>query len=106
MAELTGQPVPQQVDGISFVATLRGDSAGQKQHAYLYWEHPQTPKRDQAVRMAQWKGVLRGWKTQGPTQLELYDVSKDLGERNDVAAEHPDIVKKITQIMQEAHRDP
>lgn len=106
MAELAGQPVPQQANGISFVAALRGESAGQQQHDYLYWEHPQTPKRDQAVRMGPWKGVLRGWKTQGPTQLELYDVSKDLGEKNDIAAEHPEIVARIQQIMQEARRDP
>ncbi len=35
VCELTGQPVPEQNDGISFVATLKGDPEAQKKHDYL-----------------------------------------------------------------------
>ena len=35
----------------------------------------------------------------------LYDLSKDLHEDHDVAAEHPEIVQRMTQIIQEEHVD-
>ncbi len=38
MCELTGQPVPKQSDGISFLPTLRGASKKQAKHDYLYFE--------------------------------------------------------------------
>jgi hypothetical protein len=42
----------------------------------------------------------------GPRQpLELYDLKNDLSESNNVAAAHPDVVKKITEIMQTARTD-
>ena len=108
MAELTGQPVPEQVDGLSFLPTLMGQLERQKQHEYLYWEHPQTKNRDQAVRMGKWKGVYRGRRRRGeksepPCKLELYNLEEDLGEQRDVAAQHPEMVEMITKIMREAH---
>lgn len=104
MAELTGQPVPEQVDGVSFLPTLKGNSDKQTQHAYLYWEHPQSKQHDWAVRMGPWKGVFRGWKQDAPRKLELYNLDDDLGERHDIAAKHPDIVQRIQEIRAEAHR--
>ena len=109
MAELTGQPVPEQVNGLSFLPTLMGKAKKQKQHAYLYWEHPQTENHDWAVRMGPWKGVFRGWRRRGrkggePVKLEVYNLSKDLGEQNDVSAENPEVVERIQRIREEAHR--
>ena len=110
MAELTGQPVPEQVNGLSFLPTLVGDSAAQKQPPYLYWEHPQTKDHDWAVRTGPWKGVFRGWKnnSQKPTapKLEIYNLDSDPGETTDLAAAHPEIVERIQNIRAEAHRDP
>ncbi len=104
MAELTGQPVPGQVDGLSFLPTLRGEVDRQKEHAYLYWEHPQTKNHDWAVRMGPWKGVYRGWKKDGPRKVELYNLDQDLGEQHDLAADHPEIVDQIQGIRRQAHR--
>jgi arylsulfatase A-like enzyme len=103
MAELTGQPRPEQVDGISFLPTLIGKSGQQKKHEYLYFEHPQTKNRDRAVRMGVWKGVYRGWKKNAPRKLELYNLKEDPSEQHDVSAEFPEIVKRIEGIMDEAH---
>jgi len=33
----------------------------------------------------------------------LYNLATDIGEKNNVAAEHPDIVTRIGQIMEEEH---
>jgi arylsulfatase A len=92
-AELAGVSgeVPKETDGISVVPTLLGKGT-QKKHEFLFWS-----SGTHAVRMGKWKGIGGGGKRKSP--LRLYDLSKDIGEKNDVAAEHPDIVKKITAIM-------
>lgn len=100
--ELAGAETPAGLDGISIVPTLLGEAAaGHKQagREYLYWELGQR----QAVRTGgNWKGV-RG-KPAGP--LELYDLAKDPGEANNVAADHPDIVAKIEGIMKSGRTEP
>ena len=76
-----------------------GDNSHQAQHAYLYWEFYEQGSK-QAVRMGNWKGVIRPL---GGQSVELYDLRTDLGETTDVAAQHPDVVKKILGIAREAH---
>jgi arylsulfatase A-like enzyme len=49
MAEITGQPVPKQADGLSFLSALLGKK--QKKHDYLYFEHPQTNGKTERVRL-------------------------------------------------------
>ena len=48
--------------------------------------------------MGDWK-ALRS-KQGGP--LQLYDLKTDVGEKHDVAAEHPDVVAKIEAYLKEA----
>ena len=100
LAELAGatQHVPKDIDGISVVPTLLGTGT-QKRHEYLYWEHGGT----RAARMGQWKGVRKGKKG---AKVELYDLAKDLGETNDLAAKHPDLAARLSKFMDEAHVDP
>ena len=83
-------------DGISFAPTLLGQPQPKK-HAHLYWEFSETNQI--GVRMGDWKMVvIKGIP-------HLYDLSKDLHEDHDVAAEHPEIVRRMTQIIQEEHVD-
>jgi arylsulfatase A-like enzyme len=101
LAELTGAKIPENVDGISFLPTLLGKK-GQNQHDYLYWEfHEQGGKM--AVRTGNWKGVKLNVNKDLHGKIELYDLSKDPGETNDVASEHPDIVNRMNEIMKQAH---
>jgi arylsulfatase A-like enzyme len=110
MAEITGQPVPERVNGLSFLPTLLGDSGAQQQPPYLYWEHPQTTDHDWAVRTGPWKGVFRGWKNNGEKsttpRLEIYNLDTDPGETTDLAATHPEIVERFQKIRAEAHSEP
>jgi len=41
----------------------------------------------------------------GNFEIELYDLSEDLSESNNVAEQHPDLVERIEQIMLTA-REP
>jgi len=102
-AELTGQTLPEKIDGISFVPTLLGDSAKQKKHAYLYWEFHELGGR-QAVRMGNWKAVRMNVLKTPNAPIELYDLSQDIGEVNNVAAQHPDVVEKMKAIFAKAHK--
>jgi arylsulfatase A-like enzyme len=95
LAELAGvsKEVPKDIDGISIAATLLGKGE-QKKHEYLFWS-----SGVHAVRMGKWKGIGGGRRKM---KTRLYDLSKDIGETNDVAADHPDIIKKIDEIMEKA----
>ena len=97
--ELAGIETPENIDGISMVPTLlgRGD---QPEHKYLYWEFYGGGGRI-AVRMGKWKGVRNNVANNRP--MELYDLSKDIGEQKNVAASHPETVEQIAAIMEQAH---
>ena len=96
-AELSGVPSPKGLDGHSIVPTLLGKGQ-QVVHASLYFEIYE-PYFQQAVRMGDWKGYRLG--TKAP--LELYDLKSDPVEKQNIAAAHPDIVKRIEAIMTAEH---
>jgi len=99
-ADIAGAEVPENIDGISFLPELLGKK--QKQHEYLYWEFHEQGGR-QAVRMGRWKAVKSNINMDPGGATELYDLSKDVGETTDVAILQPDIVKKMEEIMKQAH---
>ena len=49
--------------------------------------------------MGNWKGVCKPF----GGKIELYDLATDIGEQNDIAEKHPDVVAKIRAAMAEAH---
>jgi arylsulfatase A-like enzyme len=99
--ELAGVENPEGIDGISFVSTLLGQNNRQKKHEYLYWEfHEQGIK--QAVRFGDWKGVRLNVAKDPDGPIELYNLRDDIGEKNNVAAQHPDIAAKIAGYMKTA----
>jgi arylsulfatase A-like enzyme len=103
LADLAGAKTPEGVDGISFAPTLLENGKGasaQKQHDYLYWEFHETGFQ-QAVRSERWKAIRNS--SDGP--LQLYDLQTDLGERHDVAAQHPDVVARMTEYLDSARTD-
>jgi arylsulfatase len=89
------------LDGISFAPTLLKDGT-QPTHDYMYWEFP-AYGHQQAVRMGDWKAVRSGVNRRG-SKFELYDLANDVAESRDVAAEHPDVVKRVQEIVATAHK--
>ena len=94
---------PENTDGFSYLPTLLGRDDQQKQHSYFYWEFHEQGKK-QAVRIGNWKGVRLNVARNPNGPIELYDLRTDPSETTNVAAEHPDIVARIAQIIAEAHR--
>ncbi len=104
LCELAGVDSPA-TDGISMLPLLKGDTANQGQHEYLYWEFPQAGGRF-AVRWGKWKGIVENVNN-GNRQMELYDISvagKDIEtpEMN-VSAQHTDIVARMWKYIRESH---
>jgi arylsulfatase A-like enzyme len=98
MAELTGQPAPSGLDGVSVLPGLLGGKP--VEHPPLYWEFHERGF-DQAARIGDWKAVRHG-----PKQpIELYDIKADLVEQHDVAGSHPDVVKRFEDYFRAARVD-
>ena len=76
--------VIQPMEGVSLLPAFEGRELARP--APLFWEH----EGNRAVRSGNWKLV-----STYPEQWELYDMSADRVERNDLAASHPDIVNKL-----------
>jgi arylsulfatase len=100
LCELSGATPPADIDGLSFVPTLLGKGE-QKQHELLYWEFAGYTGY-QAVRFEQWKAIRPRLK-KGDTTIDLYNLAEDLGEKKDLAADHPEIVKKAAELMAAEH---
>ncbi len=97
--ELTKQATPTGLDSLSFLPALRGRKAAQ--HKYLYFEFYEQGGR-QSVRFGKWKAIREPMFTGA---VQLFDLTNDVGEANDVAAKHPDIVRQAIGYMNEAHID-
>ena len=100
VAELAGAVTPSNVDSISFVPTITGKHAQQQEHPYLYWEFYEQGGK-QAVRSGKWKAIRMPWMT-GKTQL--FDLSQDIGETDDLASQYPSEVTRLEAMMAEAHQ--
>lgn len=104
VCQIVGVKAPKGTDGISYLPSLLNNDSQQIKHAYLYWEFPESGGQ-QAVRLGQWKGIRNNIQ-KGNLKIQLFDLSNDIQEQQDVAASHPDIISKMEQIMKEEHRTP
>ncbi len=105
-AELAGVRPPENIDGIGvaeafYAAKPPKELARKLKNRFLYWEAPSKKSLRQAVRHGDWKAVRPG---QGKT-LELYDLSKDEDETNDVAAQEQEVVEKIEKYLKTCRTD-
>jgi len=101
-ADLSGSKMPQGCDSISFVPTLIGNDAAQKQHEYMYWEFHEGGFKQAALYQGRWKGIRSGC---ADAPIVLYDQNTDLAEKNDVADKYPEIAAKIATYLQTARSE-
>jgi len=93
-AELARAKTEAKVDGISFVPTLLGSEAAgrpQQDHEFLYWEMQFGAELGQAIRMGRWKAL----RMRPDAPWELYDLSRDPGETQNMASVAAEIVQRI-----------
>lgn len=99
-------PDDRPIDGVDQSALILGkEKRGARDHFFYYDEGEL-----QAVRKGPWKlrlpGLkkLRNWPDldRGTQQAELYHLGKDLAESNNVATDHPGVVKELTAFAREA----
>ncbi|HKA07796.1 MAG TPA: arylsulfatase [Gemmataceae bacterium] len=95
-AALAGAKIPSGLDGQSVSPVLLG-TGDVKPHEFLYWEFHEGGSK-QAVRTEDWKAIRN--KVGGP--LELYDLRRDIGEQENVAARHADVVVKVEEYLKTA----
>jgi arylsulfatase A-like enzyme len=89
----TGTRVPagHRPDGIDILPILRANAPLVERHLYWRWATPNRQQR--AVRSGQWKLFVDA------SQLLLFDLSVDPGERTDLAARYPDRVVALERML-------
>lgn len=88
-------------EGISLLPTLLNDTTKQQEHDYLYWEFHEGKYSHQAVRRGDWKAVRKD-----PNGMAaLYNLRTDVSEKQNIAAENPEIVAEMVRIMETARTD-
>ncbi|MBA4107183.1 MAG: arylsulfatase [Pirellula sp.] len=111
VADLFDEPLPANaaVDSVSFLPILQGDDRPVRQHAIQ-----QSADGYFAIRDGQWKLELcagsGGWSEPREPQAtkrklspdQLYDLAHDPGEQQNVAANNPEIVARLTQELKES----
>lgn len=91
-AEIAFLTPPKKTDGISILPVLTGK--GQvAEHESFRWESAESVSQE-AVRLGDWKLVQI--ETNAP---ELYDLKTDIGERKDLAAKEPNVVKQLQSFL-------
>jgi arylsulfatase A-like enzyme len=98
-AEIAQAKAPGQLDGISMLPTLLGKPQT-NHHDFLYWEFHERGFQ-QAVRIGDWKAV----RPQPGAPLELYNLKTDLGEKQNVAGQNPEVIAKIEAYLKSARTE-
>jgi arylsulfatase A len=104
VCDITGTRAPENIDGISFLPTLLNNNKQQKKHDYLYWEFHEKGGR-QALRKGDWKLIKYNVFDHEKTTTELFNISEDPAEENNLSEEYPEKVKNLTEILKSARTE-
>lgn len=105
--ELAGAELPKeyQPDGHSFVDVLMGKSL-EKRTKPLFWKFasPWPARQNKPDHWVSWAIVYQNWKlvsNKSLTHFELFDISKDANEANNLSQKNPEIVLELSQMIKE-----
>lgn len=116
LAQVAGAPLPcgRILDGHNILPILTNDPDARSPYdepGFFFYYREQL----QAVRAGRWKLYLplerKLRNLQGrlelasPAGMELYDLRQDIGETREVAAEHPDVVRRLLELAERARED-
>lgn len=96
-----GLPVPSDVDGIDVMPALQGRAKLPERPWFSYIQ--QGGEADAAVHLGKWKLVAHGdvFSRKAAPRVELYDLDADIGEKQDIADRHPEIVRDLVARLRE-----
>lgn len=106
LLELAGLPSrpDQHLDGMSLTSALNGEPDSELTNRFLAWTYPHhhgsghAPSN--AIRSGNWKLIHRiDDKTPNDQRFELYDLSNDIGETNNVAVKHFDKTHELAKTL-------
>jgi arylsulfatase A-like enzyme len=98
----TGTRIPRSFEGRNLLPLLRDGSGANARAARerpLFWRIDVPVRQQRAVRRGQWKLLLDG------DDLLLFDLTQDVGERQDVAFAHPQVVAELRRLLEAWERD-
>ena len=109
-AEIIGEKLPDNAgeDSISLLPILEGRSDGPRRESLVHHSINGTF----AIRKGSWKLELcpdsGGWSNPRPRapitkslpKIQLYDLSKDVAENNNVQTQHPEVVEELIQLLE------
>ena len=100
ICEAAGVDDDYDIDGISLLDIMTDESQSLDRE-YVYWEFPSYGGQ-QAARMGDYKAILKDIK-KGNKKIELYNLSIDLKEQNDISSEYTEIVSRFEGIFKKEH---
>jgi arylsulfatase A len=101
----TTEPRDRVIDGKDISPLLFGEAGAASPHESFYYYRLASLE---AVRKGKWKlhfAKEKSFAGGGAFSPELYDLDADIGESNNVIANHPDIVKELMAIADSARQD-
>ena len=102
IAALTGKPLPpkNKIDGVDASGLWKGTAKKSPRKEFLHY----TSRGDiEGIRSGNWKLLVKKPRRNngGKAQLHLFDLAKDIGEKNNLAEAKPAVVKQLQARMQE-----
>jgi arylsulfatase A-like enzyme len=99
IAHLTGTPLPadRKIDGVNISTLLAGDAKSPRED-FLYYA---MSGKIEGIREGEWKLLVLGPKSAGQPDIMLFNLAEDIGETKNLAAEHPELVERLTRRMKE-----
>ena len=119
IARIVGAPLPERpIDGLDIAPLLFGEAGARSPHEALLFYYGTDlravrggryklvlPHRSQTLDGPPGSGGRPGRYRQQDVPLALYDLVADVGETTDVAAAHPEVVKRLLDAAEKAHED-
>jgi arylsulfatase A len=99
LCDAAGLELPANLDGQSLWPVLLGKQDALPERKPMIWVYPEYGGQV-AARLGDFKVLRRGLKTQSPGAWEVYDLSQDRGEANDLAAQRPDLIQQATELLE------
>ena len=93
----TGTTVPANFEGRNLIPLLAGTAAPAERP--LFWRIDTPARQQRAVRRGRWKLLVDG------DDLMLFDLPRDIGERHDVAASNPGVVRELRALLRAWEKD-